>query len=340
MAATKADGPTQRRSRKAGGPVQATPPTPAQWNVPDEIIETIVKRVTDRVTECLAPTAQPAAVSGASSLREAPIVGVTPPTLASPNPDTLVTNAVRTAQSAISGMPSEGTSTLPEMPTTVFTSPSLAIGARVSDKIKAKIWNNEYFDISLLLKNPVLEDKFQLSVRNTQGSPSISLEPVSKPKKFLSIESWLQCFHIFVGVYCRKFPHEAPALMKYGEVVQDLAARGHNWKFYDENFRFLRQSQTVSFRWDCIHWELWMRSHQSPSPKVSQSSVKSRSDKKPFGYCFKFSKGMDCSGCVYKHLCHKCEGSHFPKNCSFRGQKSSKQNNQAPKVQQSNTHPK
>lgn len=47
--------------------------------------------------------------------------------------------------------------------------------------------------------------------------------------------------------------------MKYGEVVQDLAARGFNWRFYDENFRFLRQAQPSSFPWNNIHWELWMR---------------------------------------------------------------------------------
>ena len=41
----------------------------------------------------------------------------------------------------------------------------------------------------------------------------------------------------------------APTLVKYGEVVQDLAARGHNWKFYNENVRFLRQWQPASFPW-------------------------------------------------------------------------------------------
>ena len=30
--------------------------------------------------------------------------------------------------------------------------------------------------------------------------------------------------------------------MKYGEVVRDLAARGGNWRFYDTQFRSLRQS--------------------------------------------------------------------------------------------------
>ena len=32
--------------------------------------------------------------------------------------------------------------------------------------------------------------------------------------------------------------------MKYGEVVQDLAARGGNWKFYDENFRIFKAGTT------------------------------------------------------------------------------------------------
>ena len=51
--------------------------------------------------------------------------------------------------------------------------------------------------------------------------------------------------------------------MKYGEVVQDLAARGGNWKFFDDNFHFLRQSQPASFLWGVIHWELWMRAQHS-----------------------------------------------------------------------------
>ena len=72
-----------------------------------------------------------------------------------------------------------------------------------------------------------------------------------------------------------------------------------------------------------------MGSQQSPSPGVSrpnqnnaryQSNAPLRSERKPFGYCFRFSKGMHCGGCAYKHQCHKCDGSHFPTNCSFRGQ--------------------
>ena len=56
--------------------------------------------------------------------------------------------------------------------------------------------------------------------------PPVRLEPVAKSKKVLTLDAWFNCFHVFVGIYCQKYPTEGPALMKYGEVVQDLAARG------------------------------------------------------------------------------------------------------------------
>lgn len=141
------------------------------------------------------------------------------------------------AQASIAGMPST--------PECLFNSPSLPIDARVSGKIRGKIWNSEYFDFSLLLSNPVAEDRYQLTVTGAEGNsaaPAICLEPLAKSKNVLTVDAWFNCFHIFVGIYCQKYLTEAPTLMKYGEVVQDLAASGHNWKFYDENFRVLRQS--------------------------------------------------------------------------------------------------
>ncbi|RUA06909.1 MAG: hypothetical protein DSY43_00965 [Gammaproteobacteria bacterium] len=222
-------------------------------------------------------------------------------------------------QSALTGEPNQLA-----LPKELFSSPNLAIDARVSEKLQSKIWNNEYLDFSLLLSNPVLEGKYQLTVTtaNNESSHALCLEPVSKSKKITSIETWISCFHIFVGVFTRKYPNEAPALMKYGEVVQELASRGQHWRFYDENFRFLRQSQPSSLPWGTIHWELWMRCHQQVSnkPTIPPTSIKSRNDNPPKGYCFKFSRGAKCMGCSFKHQCFKCEGSHQPKLCNFRAQ--------------------
>ena len=57
-------------------------------------------------------------------------------------------------------------------------------------------------------------------------------------KKVTTIETWLSSFHVFVGAYTKQFHHEAPALMKYGEIIQDLVGRGHNWKFLRREFSF------------------------------------------------------------------------------------------------------
>ena len=53
-------------------------------------------------------------------------------------------------------------------------------------------------------------------------------------------------FHLFAGIYTKRFPCEAPALMKYCETIQDLAGRGHNWKYYDENGRFFEADPSFS----------------------------------------------------------------------------------------------
>ena len=47
--------------------------------------------------------------------------------------------------------------------------------------------------------------------------------------------------------------------MKYCEVVRDLANKSGDWIFYDEQFRYLRQSSAELYPWDQIDWELWLR---------------------------------------------------------------------------------
>ena len=351
--------------RGSSARVQETPASVQEVPLTAEIMDTIVQRVTVAVTHRLAigsSSTQPAtssttpAVAPSATLHEVPmgaprsstpqaeVAGTATTAPPAPGPGSsspfahaVVNTSLAITQASISGMPST--------PECLFSSPSLTIDVRVSEKIRRKNWNNEYIDLSLLLTNPVVEDRYQLTVKGAEGNmaaPGICLEPVAKPKKVLTLETWFSCFHIFVGIYCKKYPTEAPALMKYGEVVQDLAARGHNWKFYDENFRFLRQSQPASFPWGVIHWELWMRSQTSVLRKMplQPPSSRTRSDT-PLGYCFRFSKGAECSGCQYKHLCYKCEGSHPPTSCLFCARsKASKTHARAPKPSITRSQPK
>jgi hypothetical protein len=176
----------------------------------------------------------------------------------------------------------------------------------VSAKVRAKIWNGEYVDCGTLLGNPMLDEKLQISVRTgtAGGSPSLCLEPSSRSKKIQRLDNWIAAFHIFVGVYTVKCPTDAPALVKYGDIVRDLAARCHSWQFYDDNFPFLRQTHGGALPWGDIHGELWLRSqispqqssltYQNPIAKPGNATFrKEPSPRIPIGYCFKYHRGFD-----------------------------------------------
>ena len=47
--------------------------------------------------------------------------------------------------------------------------------------------------------------------------------------------------------------------MKYCKVMRDIASKPGDWLFYDHQFCYIRQSAPVSYRWNTIHWELWLR---------------------------------------------------------------------------------
>ena len=346
-ATTTTGGPSSRRSRRASTikatratqnaapavdlpplatPRTSTPPAPSSGNVlSPEILQTLVSTVAAEVTRQMA-TMLPAQVP---SPVPTPAVPAVPVMAAEPRPsqtsssnlaevNNLVTGAIAAAHAGISGEPqllptiiSPSTASSVE-PTQLFHSAGLAIDSRVSAKLKGKIWDEEFIDFGSLLSNSG-NDKYQLSFLSSNGGlpASFCLEPAAKPKKILNIEAWLQAFHIFVGVYTQRYPVEAPALMKYGQTIQDLAARGLNWRFYDENFRFLRQTQRTLVPWGSIHGELWLRSQysmtrKSSGPQVGQNhfAPKPRSPTAvPWGYCF------------------KCQGNHRVSQCgnNFRG---------------------
>ena len=193
-------------------------------------------------------------------------------------------------------------------------------------KLKAKIWNNEYFELRALLTNTVHESRYQVTLARTTAEqlPSLYLEPIVKPRKIVTIQTWLSCFHIFIAIYTRRHPHEAPGLMKYCGVIQDLAASGFNWCFYDENFCLLNQAQPSSFRWCNIHWELWMRAQHSTAskPQTLPGCLRSHEQGIPKGFCVKFHRGVQCvPGCAFKHLCYKFEGPQKVSQCNFRSQR-------------------
>ena len=209
-----------------------------------------------------------------------------------------------------------------------FNSIIIPIDAQVSPKIRAKIWANEFIEFGSLLNPYVGETRYQLSLAQSESSvPTLSFEPSSKIKPIYSIDAWTSAFQIFVRVYTSKFSQEAPDLMKYAEVVRDLAARGANWRFYDTHFRSLRQTRAHEIPWGTTHFELWIRAQSFAHIAPARSNIAQPSGRTsqlgpfvPIGFCraFEFHKGVKCTGCSYKYTCFKRGAAHSAKSCNFR----------------------
>ena len=152
-------------------------------------------------------------------------------------------------------------------------------------------------------------------------TPQLTLEPSHSHKKIATIQQWVSAFNIFVSIYAERYPNETPRLIKYCEVVRDLAIKSGGWFWYDEQFRYIRQSNPDP--WDQIHWELWLRAansfrKQQPFTNKFQTQPRQRF-RHPFfpkGTCWSFQAGKRCSGCQFEHSCFKCGAQHPGSQCA------------------------
>ena len=179
-------------ANQSATPSSAAPVEPQPISLSPDLLDQLVTQVADEVTRRLSPLDGPSSTpisntSRPSALSEVPLVSTSPPPASGvPVPATsvsppgmagaMVLGSLSTTQASLSGES--------QVPTELFSSPSLPIDARVSEKLRAKIWNNEFFDFSALLSNPVFEDRYQVTITNSDKEkiPSLCLEPVSKAK--------------------------------------------------------------------------------------------------------------------------------------------------------------
>ncbi|XP_060604518.1 uncharacterized protein LOC132757287 [Ruditapes philippinarum] len=123
---------------------------------------------------------------------------------------------------------------------------STPISHSIPNKIIRKIQSNKFVDFATLLPNMALsmshQDQFSLTVNSKNH---LSLVPSTNTKRIHNIDCWTTAFLRFVAIYSTTYPHETPQLMKYGEIVRDLASRrpGLAWSYYDCQFRMFRERQ-------------------------------------------------------------------------------------------------
>ena len=134
------------------------------------------------------------------------------------------------------------------------------LGAELTDKLKNKIWANEFVDFSDLT-HPVQQRPQQLSVQSGETHQVIFIMPQSRGRQISSIDQWTSALLVFGAVYTQRFPQSAPGIFKYAEIVRDIALTGppFAWRQYDTHFRTLRQTDPISFPWAQPKWDLFFR---------------------------------------------------------------------------------
>lgn len=93
---------------------------------------------------------------------------------------------------------------------------------------KHKLWANEYADFGLLL--PVAQNKPQAkSIFWEENNLAIQ----ENPKHIKNIDQWISAFSVFMAIYCQKYKEATPDLIKYMDIVRNMARQKGNWYQYD-----------------------------------------------------------------------------------------------------------
>jgi hypothetical protein len=194
----------------------------------------------------------------------------------------------------------------------------IPLGANIPIRVKQKIWGNQFIEFRSLLPHYT---ETSVSIQLEQNS--LSFRNVDSSKTYISIEQWTSAFMIFMNIYLEKFPNEAPHLLKYCSIIRQLAnSHGDNaWRFYDENFRKLRQSTVLP--WQRTISELMVlactthKSKHSFRSNFRQSHQSSRKSDTFSRVCYAFNNGTRCKSnpCPFKHICQICREPHPKSKC-------------------------
>ena len=131
----------------------------------------------------------------------------------------------------------------------------------VNEATKNKIWNGEYIDLAVLLRQNLCpsatDNSGTLTVVNNQITIKQSGTKIKVPIN--SIQNWTDAFINFIIIFSLKHKDKATELLNYMAIIRGAAANNpiHKWLAYDTQFR-LRMSSDPSKNWANIDGHLWL----------------------------------------------------------------------------------
>jgi len=212
---------------------------------------------------------------------------------------------------------------------------AVPLGATISEIFKRQIWANDFIELGKLLPE---------SIEKTLKPKTLQVESLSNPVLTLkeqdntitSLDLWLTAFSIYMSIYIEKHPGSVSGMLKYMEVVREIAKRKGNWHNYDRKFRLTKSQLTLT--WGVTHQEIYVESLldrtvfdntvkvssavQGGQLNLNRSSTQYNQSvpQVPVGYCVKFHTGKFCAiPCRYSHNCYKCSRLHPSIRCYIAG---------------------
>ena len=126
----------------------------------------------DEVSRRLSPAENPSSIVPTlpSGLQKVPVTGTGSQSSSSAQvtdliASTVVQGSLADVSAAVTGLVPSTSEGPPSTPGQCFQSVSLPVDARVSEKLREKIWKDEFVDFGCLLANPVLANRFQCGYR-------------------------------------------------------------------------------------------------------------------------------------------------------------------------------
>lgn len=212
----------------------------------------------------------------------------------------------------VSDMGAPSTITNASHPAPLTVQNGIPLGASIPLRIKNKIWNDQFIDLKCLLPN-FKEENVSIQIENN----AIQFNSQSSKQSIMSLHQWTSAFLIFMAIYTEKLPQEHANLLKYCFTVREIGSSNGDgaWRYYDENFRKLRQSNKVPWQLPITEYmvKACTLTHSFRSSQNSSSRTKATQR-----VCFNYNNGTKCkySPCYFKHICQQCSEQHPRIKCS------------------------
>ena len=204
------------------------------------------------------------------------------------------------------------------------------VGEHVSPKLRRKIVQNKYVDMSSLL--PQLQSsktpsptEYTFKIGKNNNTKLVK----NRITQDITIQQWQDAFDVYMAIYIGKRRSKSQltktvrAMLTYRKLINDMNKAGHDWAGYDRHYR--RDREMNGCPWTTIRHDLYIqysnynthRNNFRPFQSYTKKSTTTlrTADGKPIppGYCIAFhSWNQRCSAynCRYQHQCPRCQARH------------------------------